>query len=160
MNLALFSICRAINPALDTIPGWTNIIFSCSVSSRCSCNHLNEMSPNLELLKKKNKTSSTYLYHECNIKIYNKVSPNIETYTIHSQFFFAEITSFVSIVKRKVWNFILKTLIEKSTLGASLPSNIAEIVLENSCTSLGFSYLIFFRDACIFFILFFLFSTF
>ena len=46
----------------------------------------NEISPNLELLKKK-KTVSTYLYHECNIKIYNKISPNIETYTIHSQLF-------------------------------------------------------------------------
>ena len=46
----------------------------------------NEMSPNLELLKKKKKTS-TYLYHECNIEIYNKISPNIEKYTIHSQLF-------------------------------------------------------------------------
>ena len=45
----------------------------------------NEISPNLELLQKKK--TSTYLYHECNIEIYNKISPNIETYTIHSQLF-------------------------------------------------------------------------
>ena len=47
---------------------------------------LNEISPSLELLKKI-KMASTYLYHECNIKIYRKISPNIETYTIHSQLF-------------------------------------------------------------------------
>ena len=49
---------------------------------------LNEISPSLELLKKEEKkTASTDLYHECNIKIYSKISPNIETYTIHSQLF-------------------------------------------------------------------------
>ena len=57
----------------------------------------NEMSPNLELLKKK--TTSTYLYPECNINLYNKISPNLETYTIHSQLFLHKLHPSVQLSK-------------------------------------------------------------